>query len=187
VTAGWPWVRVPVLSTASTAIFSARSRASAFFTRMPALAPRPVPTMMAVGVARPRAQGQAMTSTATPFTRAVVKSPPSHHQRAKVRAATAHTAGTKIPAIRSARRCTGALEPWASPTWRMMPASRVCSPTPVARQRSNPGPLSAAAKTRSPTPLAAGMDSPVSMASLTLELPSTTSPSTGTPSPARTR
>ena len=30
---------------------------------MPCLAPRPVPTMMAVGVARPRAQGQAMTST----------------------------------------------------------------------------------------------------------------------------
>jgi hypothetical protein len=35
---------------------------------MPALAPTPVPTMIAVGVARPSAQGQAITSTATAFT-----------------------------------------------------------------------------------------------------------------------
>ncbi len=35
--------------------------------RIPFSAPLPVPTMMAVGVARPRAQGQAMTSTATKF------------------------------------------------------------------------------------------------------------------------
>ena len=33
--------------------------------RMPSWAPRPVPTMIAVGVARPRAHGQAMISTAT--------------------------------------------------------------------------------------------------------------------------
>ena len=32
---------------------------------MPSWAPRPVPTMIAVGVARPRAHGQAMISTAT--------------------------------------------------------------------------------------------------------------------------
>ena len=40
---------------------------------MPRVAPRPVPTMMAVGVARPKAQGQAMISTATAFTMAVAK------------------------------------------------------------------------------------------------------------------
>ena len=36
----------------------------------PAVAPRPVPTMIAMGVARPRAQGQAMMSTATAATSA---------------------------------------------------------------------------------------------------------------------
>ena len=36
-----------------------------FLNRMPFSAPLPVPAMMAVGVASPRAQGQAMTSTAT--------------------------------------------------------------------------------------------------------------------------
>lgn len=38
--------------------------------RMPCEAATPVPTMTAVGVARPRAQGQAMTSTAMPNSRA---------------------------------------------------------------------------------------------------------------------
>ena len=37
---------------------------------MPYSAPLPVPTMMATGVARPRAQGQEMTSTATAEVRA---------------------------------------------------------------------------------------------------------------------
>jgi len=92
-----------------------------------------------------------------------------------------------MPEIRSASRCTGALEPCASPTSRMMPASNVCSPTPVALQRNAPCPLAVAAKTRSPACLPTGMLSPVSIASLTLDWPSTTSPSTGTFSPGRTR
>ena len=41
--------------------------------RTPAWAPRPVPTMIAMGVARPRAQGQAMMRTATAFTMAWAK------------------------------------------------------------------------------------------------------------------
>lgn len=75
VTCGWPQVSVPVLSRASTVSFSARSSASAFLTRMPARAPWPVPTMIAVGVASPSAHGQAMTSTATALTSASEKSP----------------------------------------------------------------------------------------------------------------
>ena len=40
---------------------------------MPFSAPLPVPTMMAVGVARPSAQGQAMMSTATKLSKANVR------------------------------------------------------------------------------------------------------------------
>ena len=64
VTAGLPRVRVPVLSRTMASIRRACSRASPPRMRMPYSAALPVPTMMAVGVARPRAQGQAMISTA---------------------------------------------------------------------------------------------------------------------------
>src|SRR5712691_10679345 len=42
---------------------AAASIAAAFLNRIPRLAPRPVPTMIAVGVASPRASGQVMTTT----------------------------------------------------------------------------------------------------------------------------
>ena len=47
----------------SVSTFSMRSSASAFLIRTPACAPRPTPTMIDIGVARPSAQGQAMIST----------------------------------------------------------------------------------------------------------------------------
>ena len=49
----------------------------------------------------------------------------------------------------------------ACSTRRMMPASKVCAPTPVARQRSRPLPLRVAAKTLSPLRLSIGRLSPV--------------------------
>jgi hypothetical protein len=64
---GRPSVSVPVLSKATTSMRCASSSASASLIRMPWRAATPVPAMMAVGVARPSAQGQAMTSTATAF------------------------------------------------------------------------------------------------------------------------
>jgi hypothetical protein len=70
---GLPSVSVPVLSTTRVSTFSRISRASAFLMSTPARAPRPTPTMMAIGVARPKAQGQAMMRTATAFTRACAK------------------------------------------------------------------------------------------------------------------
>ena len=97
VTTGLPSVRVPVLSTIRVRIFSARSSATAFLTSTPTCAPRPVPTMMAVGVARPSAHGQAMTSTATAFTSAGASSPPMPHHSAKVAALIATTTGTNTP------------------------------------------------------------------------------------------
>src|SRR6266511_3536042 len=45
-----------------------RSSTSTLLMRMPSSAPRPTPTMMAVGVASPSAHGQAMISTATAAT-----------------------------------------------------------------------------------------------------------------------
>ena len=52
---GLPSVSVPVLSTTTVSTFSITSMASAFLIRTPAIAPRPVPTMIDIGVARPRA------------------------------------------------------------------------------------------------------------------------------------
>ena len=68
-TFGLPSVSVPVLSTTSVSTFSMRSSASAFLISTPACAPRPTPTMIDIGVARPSAQGQAMISTLTAATR----------------------------------------------------------------------------------------------------------------------
>ena len=61
---GRPTVSVPVLSSTTVSTRWAVSSASPPRMRMPASAPRPVPTMIAVGVARPIAHGQAMTTTA---------------------------------------------------------------------------------------------------------------------------
>ena len=101
--------------------------------------------MIAVGVASPSAQGQAMTSTATAGINASVHAPECHHQPANVSNASAMTTGTNTPEMVSASRWIGALEPCASSTRRMMPASAVSAPTPVARQRSNPWALRVAA------------------------------------------
>ena len=60
-TAGFPMVRVPVLSKMMVSTLAADSRASPPLIRTPFWAPTPVPVMMAVGAARPRAQGQAIT------------------------------------------------------------------------------------------------------------------------------
>ena len=150
-------------------------------------APRPVPTMMAVGVARPREQGHAMMRTATAATRPALASPPTSHQPTKVPRAMRATAGTKMAEMRSARRCTGALEPWASSTRRTIWARAVSAPTAVARRVSVPSALMVAPATLSPGFLSTGTDSPVSIDSSTAEAPSVTSPSTGIFSPGRTR
>ena len=68
-TLGLPSVNVPVLSSTSVSTLSMRSSASAFLISTPSCAPRPTPTMIDIGVARPSAQGQAMISTVTAATR----------------------------------------------------------------------------------------------------------------------
>ena len=152
----------------------------------PFAAPRPVPTMMAVGVARPSAQGQLMTRMEMAWLRAVAKSAEMAIHATKATAAMAMTTGTKTPAILSAMRSMGALELVASSTRRMMPARVVSSPTAVASTAIQPRPLTVAAVTRSPTPFSTGTGSPVMADSSMEAVPSSTTPSTGTDSPART-
>ena len=60
---------VPVLSTITVSTLWSFSSVAASLMRIPSLAPFPTHTMIAVGVARPRAQGQAITRTPTKETR----------------------------------------------------------------------------------------------------------------------
>ena len=58
---------VPVLSRTTVSMLWAVSRASADLIRMPFVAPLPVPTIIAVGVASPSAQGQEITRMEIPI------------------------------------------------------------------------------------------------------------------------
>ena len=135
VTFGFPSVTVPVLSNTTVCTVCAISSASADLIRIPFSAPLPVPTMMAVGVASPRAQGQDMTSTAIPMDRANSKVAPVSNQMTADKSAMIMTTGTKMPLTLSASFAMGALDALASSTSRMICASVVSSPTLVARNR----------------------------------------------------
>ena len=141
---------------------------------MPFSAPLPVPTMIAVGVARPIAQGQAMMRTAIAVDRAKGRrgSGPSSIQAANVRSATTMTAGTNQPVTRSATRWIGAFEPWARSTSATICESAVSRPTRSARMTKDPDAFIVAPMTRSPGPFSTGIDSPVSIDSSTVEAPS---------------
>jgi len=67
---GLPSVIVPVLSSTTVSSLCAVSSEAPSRIRIPFSAPLPVPTMIAVGRRRPRAQGHAITSTATKLSRA---------------------------------------------------------------------------------------------------------------------
>ena len=107
VTVGLPSVIVPVLSSSTVRVFASRSSASPLRMRIPYSAALPVPTRIAVGVARPSAQGQAMISTDTNATvakmtaRACGSGPTSNHTT-NAAIASAITIGTNTPATRSA-------------------------------------------------------------------------------------
>ncbi len=90
-TSGRPSVSVPVLSKTTVSMRWAISSASPPRMRIPASAPRPVPTMIAVGVARPIAHGQATITTAMNAVSARVRrgsgpsSEPGHERDARPR------------------------------------------------------------------------------------------------------
>ena len=191
VTAGLPSVSVPVLSTTSVSTFSMRSSASAFLISTPACAPRPTPTMIDIGVARPSAQGQAMMRTRHGRDQRVgeARLRPNSAQATKASTATAIT-GRDEPARRPGRRGAGWARGCAAPrrpSGRCAPAwcrARPCS----ARMTSAPVWLSVppidrrAGLLRRP---ASTRRSPSTRRRSSR--PSTTSPSTGTFSPGRTR
>lgn len=60
---GLPSVIVPVLSKAATLILPEFSKVSPFLIKIPYSAALPIPTVTAVGVAKPKAQGHAITRT----------------------------------------------------------------------------------------------------------------------------
>ncbi len=177
---------MPVLSSTMVSTLRVDSRTSGPLIRMPSWAPRPVPTSSAVGVARPSAHGQAITSTATAAVQAAVTGNPAPSQAPRVITATAMTIGTNTPEIRSASRCTGALPVCASATIRAIWASWVSDPTRAARTTSRPPAFTVAPATGSPGPTSTGRDSPVSMDASTAEVPDTTRPSVAIFSPGRT-
>ena len=182
---GLPSVSVPVLSNATTRIACATSSASASLMRMPCRAAIPVPAMIAVGVARPSAHGQAMTSTATALRMAASQLPPTRPQPSSVTAAMPITTGTKTALTRSTRRWIGAFFAWADSTMRTMRESVDSAPIALVRTTSRPSLLTDPPVTALPTCLATGRLSPVISDSSTSLSPSITSPSTGTRSPGR--
>ena len=126
---GLPSVMVPVLSRTAIETLPVSSSEVAVLNSIPFLAPFPDPTMMPTGVASPKAQGQDMTSTEIPLSRAYVnrfspstspefltRSPSSIIQNTNTTKAMPMTIGTKTPDTLSARRAIGALVELASST-----------------------------------------------------------------------
>ena len=144
--------------------------------------------MSAVGVARPRAQGQAMMRTviiaSRPWEKPAVGA--NKHHNPKVNKAIPMITGTKIPAILSTSFCTGALLPWASCTMRMIWASMVSAPVLSAVKWKAPFWFTVPAYTFSPACLCTAIGSPLSMLSSTYESPLITVPSTAIRSPGFT-
>ncbi len=133
-----PVVTVPVLSSTTVSMPRTVSSTCGSLINTPSCAPRPVPTRIAVGVARPSAHGQAMISTATAAVNAAATGWPDSSQPASVTAAMINTAGTKTAETRSASRWMEALPLCASETIRAIRASWVSGPTLLAFTRIRP-------------------------------------------------
>ena len=153
---------------------------------MPFLAPRPLPTITATGVASPRAHGQDMTSTDIPRARAKLALCPAMSHPAMTTSAIPITAGTNTPDTLSAILAIGAFVAAAPSTIFIILLSAVSSPTLSARHLRYPEVFIVAALTAEPGALSTGTDSPVSADSFTALSPSSTTPSTGMLSPGRT-
>ena len=143
-------------------------------------------TLVAVGVARPSAHGQAITSTLTKIVSAKAKSCVERYQSSTATKAIAITVGTKYREILSAIRAIGAFLPCASSTIRMIFASVVSSSTALHSITILASSAIVPWINASPCCLETGILSPVSMLSSTLACPSFKIPSTGICSPGFT-
>ena len=150
------------------------------------MAPRPEPTMIAVGVASPSASGQVITTTVIAnssdcSTSRPTNAPPDEERdRPAIRATR-----TSQNAARSASRWPGALEFCACWTSSTICASAVSEPIAVARARSVPFSLIVAPMTPSPGPLCTGRLSPGDRRLVDVGVALDTSASTGTFAPGR--
>ena len=182
---GWPLVRVPVLSNRTVVTVRMDSSASRSLTSTPPRAARSVAMETTSGMARPRAWGQAITSTVMVRTTAWSGSPSSVHTMAVITPASSANQNSHA-AARSAIRCALEEEFCASATRRWMPASAVSSPTAVISTRRPESVATVPATTRSPSPRRTGLDSPVIIASSMLAVPDRIRPSAGIRPPGRT-
>ena len=131
----------------------AASSASAFRISTPAVAPRPVPTMIDIGVANPNAHGHAMISTATAFTSAYasrgcgpIRCPnDERHDSDADHGRHEHRPIHDRPAAESARAIAALRSPSCT-----MRASMVSAPTRSARMANAPVPLIVPPVTRAP-------------------------------------
>ena len=161
-----------------------RSRASRSLISTPAFAARSVEIAMTSGIARPRACGQAMTSTVT--VRITASSGlPSSVQATAVRMPAARANQNSSAAARSARAWAREEDSWAAATIRWIPARAVSAPTASTRTRTVVSVATVPATTVSPGARLTALDSPVIMDSSNSAVPATISPSAGTRAPGR--
>src|SRR5262249_13575690 len=117
----------------------ASSRAPAFLNRIPFMAPRPVPTITAIGVANPKRVRAGITKTVIVNVMANNNGwPTQRYQTAKVRRPMTMAARTSHCDARSASNWAGAFEFCASCTSLTIWASAVSAPTLVAVSRKVP-------------------------------------------------
>ena len=178
---------VPVLSNTTVSVSLVCCNAVPDLIKIPCLAPTPVPTIIATGVASPSAQGHEITSTAMAQDIANSAPEPTLSQISNVRREMPKTMGTNTPATLSASWAIGALLAPASSTSRIIWANVVSSPTRSARHFKNPLRFMVADTTFSPTYFSTGMLSPVTADSSTPDSPSMTMPSTGIRLPGLTK
>ncbi len=186
VTLGLPSVIVPVLSKTIVSILCVFSSTAPPLIKIPYSAPLPVPTIIAVGVANPKAHGQAINNTETKTVRINSGFCPAISQTKAAATAIAITIGTNIADILSASLAIGAFEFCVSSTRLIILASTVSSPTLVVITLIVPVVFILAVYTLSPLVFSIGMLSPVNIDSSIEVIPSITSPSTGTFSPGFT-
>ena len=174
-----PVVSVPVLSISTVSTDAILSTAPPSWTSMPRLDMLPAAAMMAVGVARIRAQGQNTTSTVTDL---YMSWNATYDSTATVNAMT-----TMYTAQRSAVRTTLDFPASAFSIILAILAMVVSSPTRSTSMSTDPYMFTVPEDTRSPTATSRGTDSPVRMELFTDVVPETTTPSTGTISPGTMR
>ena len=124
-----PVVSVPVLSNTSVSISLLACKASIFLTNTPISAARATPAMVDSGIAKPRAQGQAIISTVVKIDNVKAKSLPRANQIKAATNAIVTTTGTKTEAILSTKCANGGLLLCAWRTALMTRANAVCEPT----------------------------------------------------------